>query len=700
MRSLVFVVFAAAFAQHAAAKVCAPHLGECKTSKPLPKSKWWQEELFKSQEKCAEVDPNGSGTCHQWTNELSPKAQAAVNDIKTTVGNYIKASMGTEARDRELTWNDQMDELYLSAPKHGEGSDKVFITPHIDGFFGWMPFMTAFRCVYGLTGPHETVTLQPMRGMDEYEINLSPGRFTCFDYNREVHWIEHREEEDASNHSERMVLKLHFYEYPKLLTRFAKAFGDLNAQYNFFARRMFLVSQFPDRSWISKQVGRVINAITLYGGNAESWFGYMNMGIVLLLLTAVAFRPHAALATAGSAYLVIYLLGFIFRSAPFGMFMRDCIAFKSFGMALLGYVYLTESIKFGWNVLSLATAAAGFGMAAVSYWELGPTLSFYGMEFGVVDAGDVDTTLHHTVANPMIIGSIFGLCGLRLHPQFGRKFHKTFVLQVALYVTLLAAEKYDIFVPASHSFVPTLAEFVQYHQVSGDVYAHLLTTGVALLGVFGLVYNQVAPRTAARAKAVPETPVAVPMPVSKPEPKTVDAPKPVPKSAPPTTYDVAVEYVFGKKSAATKEAADTSKPVPKPASKPAPEPKPVATPDCAPVVPNVALLLTAYAWILVRYTVTDDDAAFLTVGVVALLAAVVAATRPSGAVCAALIAIGTGAQEYAHMHFKEETYMSSYAAFSSEAALTFALHNLWLLPFELRAAITHLTSTMYPTKSM
>ena len=105
----------------------------------------------------------------------------------------------------------QMDELYLSAPKNSEGSDRVFITPHIDGFLGWLPFFTAYRCVYGLTGPHETVTIQPMRDPAEQEVNVGPGDFTCFDYNREIHWIEHRAQANATL-DDRMVLKLHFYE--------------------------------------------------------------------------------------------------------------------------------------------------------------------------------------------------------------------------------------------------------------------------------------------------------------------------------------------------------------------------------------------------------------------------------------------------------------------------------------------------------
>ena len=45
----------------------------------------------------------------------------------------------------------------------------------------------------------------------EQEVTVGPGDFTCFDYNREIHWIEHRALSNATL-DDRMVLKLHFYE--------------------------------------------------------------------------------------------------------------------------------------------------------------------------------------------------------------------------------------------------------------------------------------------------------------------------------------------------------------------------------------------------------------------------------------------------------------------------------------------------------
>ena len=69
----------------------------------------------------------GTGTCHQWTVDLSDSARESVNSIKTTVQDFIMTTEDVEAKRRVLTWNDGMDELYLSAPKHNRGSDKVFV---------------------------------------------------------------------------------------------------------------------------------------------------------------------------------------------------------------------------------------------------------------------------------------------------------------------------------------------------------------------------------------------------------------------------------------------------------------------------------------------------------------------------------------------------------------------------------------------
>jgi len=110
---------------------------------------------------------------------------------------------------------------------------------------------------------------------------------------------------------------------------------------------------------------------------------------------------------------------------------------------------------------------------------------------------------------------------------------------------------------------------------------------------------------------------------------------------------------------------------------------------------NLTPLVTGLTWIVVRYTGVDDDAAFMTVGFMAVLALAVQA-RGGLSILTSIILIvaGTLAQEIAHHVAKEVTFMASYASFSPQAMLTFALHNVWLIPFEIRAAINAVTTVM------
>ena len=55
----------------------------------------------------------------------------------------------------------EMDELYYSKPENNVGSDNVFITPHLDGFLGWIPFMRCWRCIYCITNPNNTTNYFP-----------------------------------------------------------------------------------------------------------------------------------------------------------------------------------------------------------------------------------------------------------------------------------------------------------------------------------------------------------------------------------------------------------------------------------------------------------------------------------------------------------------------------------------------------------
>jgi hypothetical protein len=67
----------------------------------------------------------------------------------------------------------------------------------------------------------------------------------------------------------------------------------------------------------------------------------------------------------------------------------------------------------------------------------------------------------------MILGTLIGLLGFRLHPTFGEKFHKNFLLNLFAYGAILTLETTNLHIPREMNFHSTYAEFVKFHQVSG-----------------------------------------------------------------------------------------------------------------------------------------------------------------------------------------------------------------------------------------
>lgn len=591
---------------------CAGSYKNCVLEKPLPKAAWWERELRERQPECNKIDPGGSGTCHQWTVDLSDKAQEAVLDVKTQLSDYIKTRYDTTAKSRILSWNNPMDELYLSAPGNTEGSDRVFVTPHIDGPHGIYPFMTNFRCVYGLTGPHETVTIQPMRDLDERELTLGPGIFTCFDFNREIHWIEKRGEENSTS-SERMVLKLHFYEYPAILAPIADYFGSFNANYNFAARAAFLASQFPDRSKLSRLLARLINGWTIAFGLIENVFGYMNIGVVLLFAYGLRMQLYSVVKTVSVLHLVISALTLVFRSLPHGQFVRDAVGFQALSFFLLSIAYLKElsNGKFdGRSMVSIILTGAGFSLVGSVISILGPHLMYYGdflSSWPVSESLDF-TPLQYSLA--MKAGWMIGLLGMSIGAA---KFSSIFNIHLILNMMVAGLEITGLHLPSSLAYDKVIADFEACHADQANIYAHLATTGVAILGVFGML-SLMTRKSNQGTKS-------------------------------PTNY-----------------------------------------------LPSI---LTAVSWVLVRYTVPDDDVAFLTVGVTFALAATAWHLNLSLSKSVVLLLAGMVGQEIAHMVAKETAYMWTYLAEQEApmAAATFALHNVWLVPFELRSFVTVISAS-------
>ena len=216
---------------------------------------------------------------HTWITNQSIISMHDIQNIKTTIADFIHTTYFLPQSNRELRQDYEMDEYYQAAPQNVFGSDRVFVTPHIDGIFGIIPFMRTWRCIYGLTDGHNVYTQVPF--LYDAPVHIVKDSFYCFDYNRDIHWIY---DNSTLFTSHRSILKLHFFEYPRELSWLSSFYVWLNTRYNQMARSYFILSQQPYYSQESYLWSCIINTITQTIGTIELYVGFVNIGILFLLL--------------------------------------------------------------------------------------------------------------------------------------------------------------------------------------------------------------------------------------------------------------------------------------------------------------------------------------------------------------------------------------------------------------------------------
>lgn len=240
-------------------------------------------------------------TYHLWTSQFSFETQKTILKIKKLIISEINKKYFFNKIKHNIQFVNDMDEYYQSAPNNNVGSDRVFITPHLDGFLGWIPFMRTWRCIYGLNGPHKTVTKIPF--LTDENIIISNNTFYCFDFNRDLHWVY--QNKDIAINNSRKILKLHFIDYPRWLSFLSKYYENLNINYNKFARKQFLFSQDPYNNPTTFIVSTIINFITIIGGSIEQYVGFINLLIVLLFIKNNNLTNKLLCLKAGLGFIII-----------------------------------------------------------------------------------------------------------------------------------------------------------------------------------------------------------------------------------------------------------------------------------------------------------------------------------------------------------------------------------------------------------
>lgn len=415
-------------------------------------------------------------TFHAWEAELPPKEREAFAALKDSTA--IRASI-LEAFPGCAVHNvDAMNEVYVSN-MGAKGSDRVFLQQHIDGPFGLLPFLTLLRCLVVVRGNDRVTTIFSMQ---KRKNTLRTGQFCWFDYNRDIHYIVKSGDPNDLLEESRICLKVHYSVIPRWLAPFRALFAGWNTTYNRRARQLFLASKNP-RSTIGRFLGAIVNIGTFLYPLFERYVGLLNLLVVLLFWGVTSGHPVERVYLFSFVHYFLYFFAYTFRAVEPGKFVRDASLFQLVAFGFLFYQYG----RMGLDVPSLAVAALGFGLSGLAFLRLGSDRTYFGAELGVVPPGKVSGFPYGVIPHPMIVGKLVGFAGLALHAPFRAAWWPLLLGHVAWYVIVLCQEVANWHVGDTYRFEETYADFARFHQRTGNVAVHLVTTGLGLLGVFGLI---------------------------------------------------------------------------------------------------------------------------------------------------------------------------------------------------------------------
>lgn len=415
-------------------------------------------------------------TFHEWEAELPPDAREAFAGLKDSAA--IRASI-LEAFPGNAVHNvDGMNEVYVSN-MGAKGSDRAFLQHHIDGPFGFLPFMTLLRCLVVVRGNDRVATIFSAQ---RRATTLRTGQFCWFDYNRDIHYITKTGDPDELLEDSRICLKVHYAVGPRWLAPLHRLFAGWNETYNRRARQLFLASKNP-QSAVGRFLGAVVNGGTFLYPLFLRYVGVLNLLVVLLFWLVTSGHPTERVYLLSFVHYVLYVFAYAFRAVEPGKFARDATFFQLIALGVLFYQYG----RTGLDVPSLAVAALGFGLSGLAFLRLGSDRTYFGAEFGVVTASKVSGFPYGVIPHPMIVGKLVGFAGLALHAPFRAAWWPLLLGHAACYVLVLCQEIANRHLGDTYRFEETFRDFARFHQRTGNVVVHLVTTGLGLLGIFGLV---------------------------------------------------------------------------------------------------------------------------------------------------------------------------------------------------------------------
>lgn len=295
-----------------------------------------------------------------------------------------------------------MNEIYVTAVGAIKEitSDAVFYTPHTDGPYWWLPGASLYRVLVGVTPNSMVRTRFNLQHYTEDKV-VDMYDVLGFDYNRELHWIDHVP--GQTNKERRSLIKLHYVVYPKGWHTYGKLAAYLNASYNTWARKNFLKTLRP-KGLYESGLAWWIWVTTWTNAMFEMHVGWPNL---TYMLATYAMGPTAFLILTSFRHYCVYISTFAFRepAVAHGFLMRDAKFYKSVALSHMAR-RLLPLVSLPGDIPGLLMATVGFTITILATIQLGMVRTYFGSELGFVKPEWVSGFPYNTIPHPMIVGQL------------------------------------------------------------------------------------------------------------------------------------------------------------------------------------------------------------------------------------------------------------------------------------------------------
>jgi hypothetical protein len=367
------------------------------------------------------INANIPSTCavttHVWPHDnktaTSPQTVALENDAAI----FAAFRKVFDAQHYDVRPVQGMNEIYVTAvgAKKEINSDAVFYTPHTDGPYWFLPQASLYRVLVGLTPNTMVRTRFNLQHPSTGDQILDLYGVVGFDYNRELHWIDHVP--GQANAERRSLLKLHYIVYPKGWHAYGHLCAMLNQNYNTWARGNFLKTLRPSGVY-EYVLAWWIWLTTWTNAIFEEHFGWANLVYIGLCYgAAVATTGHTLFFEVLTSFrhYAIYIATFAFRHpqppVAHGYFMRDAKLYKTISMLHLGR-RLLPLVQLPQDTVGVVAALMCFGITIAATARLGMVRTYFGSELNLVKPCWIVGFPYGYIPHPMIVGQLLAFASI------------------------------------------------------------------------------------------------------------------------------------------------------------------------------------------------------------------------------------------------------------------------------------------------